>query len=600
MAASYQRYNIGDIVYIAGMVSKYRIKEVDYDFKRAKFKYSLEGHPSWVFEHVITRTGGDKVVKSFKKDKKYICNEWTGNAFTVGKVYTSPKDGCLESNNESQISLGVGNYKKFTESKKATVRDTKSPGEYQIGEEVSVRGIRDETFVIKEWQIENGVDPYGKTMYKLSDGNWYAEDVLYIDAWNETIPIPAGVREKYNPGDVIQCVIPDKDRGKGSGYKYRRYYMVKSCSDYHMMTVIDENGSENNGWNAKNFKKIRTGTANAFDDSKYMCVEDIKGQFTKGKIYQHTGKDGYLMDNQGTIPSISKTHHKHFRVILPDQGVIPEDDWDATPGDTGPRPDSNKPVDDWEVDEVIPPNREVVEIEKLLDVDIKTEMKHMFPMPILLEGPVGVGKSTLVMELAKELDLEYFASILTEGTSKNEFTGYKNVMDGSYIGGEFRRCYEFGGLYNLEELNATTANLPIIFNTIENGYFVFADKTVKGHKDFRLVATMNTITNAKDFGGRRELDLSVRSRFHRILMKKADDSRFLPSTLIYAEAVNQLLEAAGISLLVDPRDMARFEHMCKNKDISTEVCLYKCMFNEKMDVHEDKLREIIKSGGEWK
>ena len=400
------RFNIGDKVHIAGMISTYRINKVEYDVKRAEFKYLLEGHLSWVFEHVLTKIGGDKVVKDFKKGREYECLEWVGNAFTVGHTYKSPKDGCLKSNNENKVQMAIDNYKKFKHK----------------GAQVAT------------------------------------------DDWDETIP-------------------------------------------------------------------------------------------------------------------------------LPDQG---------TKGDDHPIPGSNGPDDDWDVaDEVIPRTAAIPQNEKLLDVDIKTEMKHMFPMPILLEGPVGVGKSTLVMELAKELGLEYFASVLTDGTSKNEFTGYKNVMDGSYIGGEFRRCYEFGGLYNLEELNATSANLPIIFNTCENGYFVFADKTVKAHPDFRLVATMNTITNAKDFGGRRELDLSVRSRFHRILMKKADDSRFKPSTLIYAEAVNQILEANGITLLVDPRDMARFEHMRKNKDISPEVCLYKCMFNEKMDINEDKLRTIIKSGGEW-
>jgi hypothetical protein len=173
-------------------------------------------------------------------------------------------------------------------------------------------------------------------------------------------------------------------------------------------------------------------------------------------------------------------------------------------------------------------------------------------------------------------------------------------MDGSYIGGEFRQAFEFGGLFNLEEINAAQANLAIIFNTIENGYFVFADKIVYAHEDFRLVATMNGITNAKDFGGRRQLDKSVRDRFHRIIVKGDLAGRYKPNTIAYMEAVNDILEASGITDLVTPRDMTRFEHMVKNKYISKEVCLRKCMFGERTPVHDKVLRKIIKLGKEWK
>jgi SpoVK/Ycf46/Vps4 family AAA+-type ATPase len=147
---------------------------------------------------------------------------------------------------------------------------------------------------------------------------------------------------------------------------------------------------------------------------------------------------------------------------------------------------------------------------ELRDVDIKTECKMMRPMPVLLEGPVGTGKTTILLELAEELGLDYYASVLTDQTSASEFKGYKNAMNGEYVMTEFRKAIEHGGMFVLEELNAATSNLPIIFNTIENGYFVFADKLVKVHPDFWLCATMNTITNNKDFGGRRVLDKSVK------------------------------------------------------------------------------------------
>jgi hypothetical protein len=255
-------------------------------------------------------------------------------------------------------------------------------------------------------------------------------------------------------------------------------------------------------------------------------------------------------------------------------------------------------IDEWDDEEEV--KEEPPKHKELIDVDVKTEMKHMFPMPILLKGDVGVGKSTIVMELAEELGLTYYAAVLTDGTSKNEFTGYKNVMDGSYIGGEFRQAFEFGGLFNLEEINAAQANLAIIFNTIENGYFVFADKIVYAHKDFRLVATMNNITNAKDFGGRRQLDKSVSDRFHHIDVKGDIKNRYHSSTIAYMERVNQILESKGITDIVTPRDMKRYEHMVSNKYISKEMCIKKCMFNGRMEPSDDMLRTIIKGGKEWK
>jgi hypothetical protein len=188
----------------------------------------------------------------------------------------------------------------------------------------------------------------------------------------------------------------------------------------------------------------------------------------------------------------------------------------------------------------------------------KEEAIAMMPTPILLEGPVGSGKSTMLMEIAEELGLRYFASVMSDATTASEFKGYKNVVDGEYVGNEFREAYENGGLYVLEELNATSSNMPIIFNSIENGYFVFADKLVYGHKDFRLCATMNTITSAKDFGGRRPLDKSVRSRFHTIIVDTDFKSRF-PKDLVWLQKeISNALDAHGHTNETDPRDLTRY------------------------------------------
>ena len=192
---------------------------------------------------------------------------------------------------------------------------------------------------------------------------------------------------------------------------------------------------------------------------------------------------------------------------------------------------------------------------------IKEEIIMMFPHQILLEGPVGSGKSTILIELAKDLGLNYYASVMSDATTANEFKGYKNVVDGSYVSTEFRTAVEFGGMFVLEELNATTSNMPIIFNTIENDYFVFADQLVEVHKDFRLCATMNTITNAHEFGGRRVLDKSVRNRFHTIIVNTDFETRFPKDVIKLQEEINYCLKGEGSMDSVGPREMTRYMHL---------------------------------------
>ncbi len=222
----------------------------------------------------------------------------------------------------------------------------------------------------------------------------------------------------------------------------------------------------------------------------------------------------------------------------------------------------------------------------------------MFPLPVLLEGPVGSGKTTIFLELAKELGLRYFANVLSDQTSASEFKGYKNVMNGEYVSNEFRDAFEFGGLYVLEEINAATSNMPIIFNTIENGFFTFADKVVYAHKDFRLGATMNSITNAKDFGGRRPLDKSVKNRFHIMMIEGDLTSRFDVRSLQIKEAIDDHLDSQGVTDKVTPRDISRYKQLMEN-GMSETIAIKKTMMMGYL-ITDKKLTELLENLGEWK
>jgi hypothetical protein len=110
---------------------------------------------------------------------------------------------------------------------------------------------------------------------------------------------------------------------------------------------------------------------------------------------------------------------------------------------------------------------------------------------------------------------------------------------------------------------------------------------------------MNTITNNKDFGGRRVLDKSVKDRFHTIYVEGDIESRYKKSTIAYKNAVDQLLRDKGITNLVSPRDMKRFEHMIETTKIDKEVAIRKCLIGNKTEVTDDVLRKIVKEGVKW-
>jgi len=424
-------------------------------------------------------------------------------------------------------------------------------------QQVTIENIYGDSFKIEENSIEL-LFPIGMIKSIVDNTN----------DWDDIPEEPQDKTNKIKPGDIVKAI----NTSLGNAIIEGHYYLVKSIKHNIVNLELDSNGSVKNGWEYYNFIKVKSEKLSNPSNGKVIAIKTASvPNIIKGKQYQLSG--GHIIDDNPFGTTLEVKDYPLFRRILDNE-------------------------DDWEEPEVNGKEEELPPIE-LRDVDVKTECKMMKPMPILLEGPVGTGKTTILMELAEELGIDYYANVLTDQTSASEFKGYKNAMNGEFVQPEFRKAFEYGGMYVLEELNAATSNMPIIFNTIENGYFVFADKLVYAHKDFWLCATMNTITNAKDFGGRRTLDKSVRDRFHVIYVDGDINSRFKRSTVAYMEEINKLLDNAGITERVTPRDMRRFEHMVNKALVDKEVALKKCFIKDRINVEDETLIKIIKDGGEW-
>jgi len=217
----------------------------------------------------------------------------------------------------------------------------------------------------------------------------------------------------------------------------------------------------------------------------------------------------------------------------------------------------------------------------LNDLDIEEGIMSEFPHPVLIEGPVGTGKSTLLKKIAEKLNIKYYSETLVDTTTAGDFKGYKSVFDGAYFGPEFREAVEFGGMFVLEELNAATSNMPIIFNQLENGSFSFADKTIKKHKDFFLCATMNDASNRHDFAGRRSVDRSVLDRF-RLFRLLAPIFKTSELSMKISEEIVSSLESSSVLISITARDRIRFDRqVSKSKESNIVDIAFNILYHTK-------------------
>ncbi len=186
-------------------------------------------------------------------------------------------------------------------------------------------------------------------------------------------------------------------------------------------------------------------------------------------------------------------------------------------------------------------------------------------MATLLLGEAGSGKSTLCMQIAEATDRQFSALALTKQTAVNAIIGFISI-NGTYIPSQFRKAYEEGHLFLLDELDAADANVLLIFNTLENGYMAFPDGIVHAHKNFRLVATANPQDGHSIYTGRSKLDFSTMNRFYKVNLERDPDleeTLTSPETAIEAELVREFLRSQGSSIQVTMRDTIRIHDLKK-------------------------------------
>lgn len=128
-------------------------------------------------------------------------------------------------------------------------------------------------------------------------------------------------------------------------------------------------------------------------------------------------------------------------------------------------------------------------------------------------GPAGSGKTTLAMQLAKALGLEFGMT----GAVEQAFAlmGYKNAA-GEYQETEFFRRYTAGGVFLFDEFDGSLPNAVLPFNgALANNMHDFPHGNYSRHADFLAIAACNTWGRGADrqYVGRYQQDGAALDRW---------------------------------------------------------------------------------------
>jgi len=197
-------------------------------------------------------------------------------------------------------------------------------------------------------------------------------------------------------------------------------------------------------------------------------------------------------------------------------------------------------------------------------------------IPVYLYGPAGSGKNHVLQQIAEELNLDFYFTNSVQQEYK--ITGFIDA-GGKYHETEFYKAFTKGGLFFLDEMDASIPEVLVLLNAaLANGYFEFPNGKVDAHPDFRVVSAGNTVGTGADeqYSGRLQLDQATLDRF---AMIEFDYDRNIE--LVIAKGNNELVEFI--------RDL---RYQAKQKGINATFS-YRCI--SMVQKLEDKLhlKEVI-------
>ena len=218
-------------------------------------------------------------------------------------------------------------------------------------------------------------------------------------------------------------------------------------------------------------------------------------------------------------------------------------------------------------------------------------------IPVFLTGPAGSGKNVLCQQVSEALKSEfYFSNAVTQ---EYKLTGFIDA-NGRFHETQFYKAFTSGGLFMLDEIDASTPEVLVILNAaIANRYFDFPTGRVTAHDDFRLIAAGNTFGTGADieYTGRYQLDAASLDRFAiiEINYSKVIEEAIAggnKNLLQFVWAFREAIEKSGIKFVISYRAIERLH---KLEDVfeageALQICLLRSLDMDDMQVIFRNLR----------
>jgi len=185
-----------------------------------------------------------------------------------------------------------------------------------------------------------------------------------------------------------------------------------------------------------------------------------------------------------------------------------------------------------------------------------------------LVGPAGTGKSTIGKQVADSLNVPFASKSVSGQTPESALVGYM-AGGGNYVATEFRRIFEHGGVFLLDEVDNGNPNVLNVLNSaLANDSMAFADGMVSRHPNFVAIATANTYGNGAtaEYVGRNPIDRAFLNRFATIdidIDERVEDAMLnsvglsLELSRLWITAIRKAranVFSAGLRVLVTPRN----------------------------------------------
>lgn len=185
-----------------------------------------------------------------------------------------------------------------------------------------------------------------------------------------------------------------------------------------------------------------------------------------------------------------------------------------------------------------------------------------------LVGSAGTGKSTIGKQVAEALGVPFACKSVSGQTPESALVGFI-AGGGNYVGTEFRRIFEHGGVFLLDEVDNGNPNVLNVLNSaLANDAMAFADGMVSRHPNFVAIATANTYGNGAtaEYVGRNPIDRAFLNRFATIEIEIDDNVEdAMLNSVGLSPKVAQLwitairkaranVSASGLRVLVTPRN----------------------------------------------